>query len=190
MRGVGRHAVFVDANVLYSRTHRDWLALLYLESETFQVFWSEDVVTETIYHLRKDHPGWGGAQIAAVRQSICRTFEVGRVDDYVIDPSTTQRDVGDAHVHAAAVACDADILLTSNVADFAKDAPYEVMRPDAFFELVGASDPAAVRRVVRKQVDYWFRRRGSCDLPAMLVSAECPRFADQVVAHLQALARA
>lgn len=42
--------VLVDANVLYSRTLRDWLALLYLESDSFfSVYWTEDILAEAMY---------------------------------------------------------------------------------------------------------------------------------------------
>ncbi len=62
-----RHAVFVDANVLYSRTQRDWLGLLHRDTDAFEVFWSEDVITEALYHLRKKHQDWDGGQICGPR---------------------------------------------------------------------------------------------------------------------------
>lgn len=55
---LGPHGVLVDANVLYSKTLGDWLGLLYTipEIPPFQVFWTEDVLAEAIYHLRRNHP--------------------------------------------------------------------------------------------------------------------------------------
>ena len=66
MLGVGPHGVFVDANVLYSRTLRDWLGLLYTlpEYPLFQVYWSEDVLAETLYNLRRSHPEWPGVRLS------------------------------------------------------------------------------------------------------------------------------
>lgn len=68
MSGTGHHRVFVDSNVFYSRTMRDWIGLLYVTGETppFHVLWSEDVLADVLHHLRKKHPDWDGAAIANV----------------------------------------------------------------------------------------------------------------------------
>lgn len=119
----------MDANVLYSRTLRDWLALLQLSSpgEIYTVYWSEDVLAETIYHLRRSHPDWGGAKITSVRDRIVRTFEGGRVDDFKIDGSFPGSDANDQHVHAAAVACQADFVLTCDGGSFVADQDRDAM---------------------------------------------------------------
>ena len=46
----GAASVFVDANVWYSRTRRDWLGMLYTVPEVpaFQVHWTEDVLAELL----------------------------------------------------------------------------------------------------------------------------------------------
>jgi predicted nucleic acid-binding protein len=56
--------VLVDANVLYSKTLREWLALLYLrqEDEIYSVYRTEDVLAETIHRLRRHHPHWNGGK--------------------------------------------------------------------------------------------------------------------------------
>ncbi|MBM4686397.1 hypothetical protein GS532_22210 [Rhodococcus hoagii] len=59
--GSGRNtSVLVDANILYSRTLRDWLALLYLDasSDMFEVKWTDDIMVEFQYNLRKKNPSW------------------------------------------------------------------------------------------------------------------------------------
>lgn len=193
MSGTGYHRVFVDSNVFYSRTMRDWIGLLYVRGETspFHVLWSEDVLADVLHHLRKKHPDWDGAAIAGVHDKIARTFEVGRVDDYVVDGSYGGADPDDAHVHAAAVRGRADILLTCNVKDFvlpddqADLLTYEVYTPDDFFVLVDDSFPAHVCGVAHQQADYFFRKNGSADLPGRLRKANCPVFAERVRIHLQ-----
>ncbi|WP_229794929.1 PIN domain-containing protein [Saccharothrix coeruleofusca] len=180
----------MDANVLYSRTLRDWLALLQLESaeEIYTVYWTEDVLAEVIYRLRRRHPTWSGAKITSVRDLIAKTFEGGRVDDFTIDGSFFGKDGDDQHVHAAAVACQADIVLTGDNGFFATgcdaDArPYEVYKPDDFFMLVDDSAPHLVQRVTREQTLYWVRKGGRADLAGKLVEAGCLRFAERVRAH-------
>ncbi len=186
------HRVFVDSNVFYSRTLRDWLGLIYLEGDQspFVVFWSEDVMAEVVYHLRRKHPDWDGTQIATVRDRLTSSFEVGRVTDYTVSPSDAVTDPDDLHVHAAALACDADILLTCNTKDFVGGEHYDVMTPDDFFVLVNRSVPAAVRAATRKQVDYWGRQGLEVDLPARLTAAGCDHFAGLDLEHIRALALA
>lgn len=190
MLGIGPHSVFVDANVIFSRTVRDWLGLLYTESHgsLFQVFWTEDVLAEAMYHLRKKHPGLSGQQVARVRDLIAGTFEVGRVTDFAIDPGWVGTDPHDAHVHAAATACGADILLTANQRDFDDDsATYSVYSPDEFFVLVEESAPDIVKAAVRSNLRYWMTKQCEPHLPLSLKTAGCPVFAERVRRHLLAL---
>jgi predicted nucleic acid-binding protein len=180
---VGPSRVFVDSNVLYSRTLRDWLALLSLAGTPppFTVFWSEDVLAEVMYHLRRNHPDWGGGMVTRVRDLIANTFEGGRVSDYVIDESYQGRDTHDAHVHAAAVACNAEYLLTCNGADFPDDAaPYETISPDDFLTMIGHWLPGVVRNVTQQQMTYWATRRSEALLPQTLEAAGCPTFAEHI----------
>lgn len=160
------------------------------EAEPFLVCWTEDIMAELLYHLRKGHPEWDGGRIAAVRDQICGTFETGRVRDYP-GTSASVRDPDDAHVAAAAVACGADMLLTFNVGDFSstEELPYEVWTPDDFFMLVEESSPTLVVRCVEKQIQYWGRKQDEADLVAMLRRADCPKFADVVLGHLRDIAQ-
>ncbi len=189
MQGIGPYSAFVDANVWFSRTLRDWLGLLYVtpEEPPFVVHWTEDVLAELIYHLRKKNPTWPGGRITGIRDQLAGTFEAGRVERFEVDASYGGSDLDDAHVHAAAVACRADVLVTCNVDDFTWDedtSPYEVMHPDEFLMLVDDSAPGLVAAVVDRMCGYWVDRRGDADLPASLRKADCPQFADRVLAHL------
>lgn len=65
--------------------------------------------------------------------------------------------------------------------------PYEVYRPDEFFELVDDGVPQLVRRVAAQQEAYFLEKDGSVDLCSALRSAGCPRFANRVCDHLQQL---
>jgi predicted nucleic acid-binding protein len=181
--------VFVDACVWHSRTLRDWLGVLYTtaDSAPFAVFWSEDVLAEVVHGLRRRHPDWPGRRITELRDRVARTFENGRVDDFVVDGSYRGADPLDAHVHAATVACRASILLTLNNDDFVWDAntsAYEVMHPDDFFVSVDDADPWLVADCVTSMCQYWVDRTGEADLPARLRGADCPQFAARVLDHL------
>ncbi|GMA19864.1 PIN domain-containing protein [Arsenicicoccus piscis] len=188
MSGFGVVRVFVDANVLYSRTLRDWLFLMALETSPppYGVYWSEDVLAEVVHNLRKSYPDWDAAQTGRIRQLLMRSFEGGLVDDFVVDGSFTGSDAADAHVHAAATRCHASFLLTSNVRDFDPDSeglPYEVITPDDFFVLVDDTVPTLVRAVTVSQMDYWAKRRPEARLPHYLRKAGCENFAERVRRH-------
>lgn len=174
----------------YSRTLRDWLGMLYVtpEAPPFHVQWTDDVLAELLYHLRKRHPPWGGDRISGIRDQIAGTFEIGRVKDFEIGDDYRGRDPFDAHVHAAAVACQADVLLTANVNDFEWDEqnmPYEVQEPDEFLVLVDDSWPELVSDVAVQMCGYWLRRSTEADF-LRLTNAGCPQFADRVRRHLLA----
>jgi hypothetical protein len=183
--------VLADANVLFSRTLRDWLLLSQTvsDSELFAVYWTEDILAETVYRLRRGFPDWDGGKITTIRDKIAQVLEGGRVDDFPVDASFPGTDANDRHVHGAALACRADILLTED-AGFGKIEsvlPYEVYGADDFFVLLDDSSPETVRVVTERQAHHFWRTRGEADLCTPLKLAGCPEFAERVRAHLQQL---
>ncbi len=185
--------VLVDANVLYSRTLRDWLALCYLHTDGwFEVRWTEDIMAETIYHLRKQHPDASDRQIGGVRDNLVKTFANGRIAGYAIDPGVPYPDIFDAHVHAAAVHGGVDFVLTADrgfeqLDELLDELPYEVHCPDSFFCLLDDSSQQGIREVTKKQLDYWLDRHGTTNLCTYLKKAGAPDFAERVRIHLQNL---
>lgn len=182
--------VLVDANVLYSKTLRDWLGIIYCCSDggLYYVYWTEDIVAEALYRLRRKYPQWNGRRITAIRDAITRTFEDGRVDDFVVDDDYPGRDIHDKHVHAAALACAADVLLSCDK-DFVTGnvdldhMPYDVFTPDEFFVLADDSAPHWIAAATRDQTDYRRARGERADLAARLQTAGCPVFAERVRRH-------
>lgn len=157
--------------------------------QLYTVYWSEDVLAETMYHLRRNHPDWPGGKITHIRDRIAGTFEGGRVEDFLIDGTFPGNDPNDQHVHAAAIACQAHYLLAGDKGfqppQIDPDAlPYEVYTPDEFFVLVDDNAPQIVADVTRDQADYWMRHRtGRVDLADKLHNADCPNFAQRVRHH-------
>ncbi|MFT4189550.1 MAG: PIN domain-containing protein [Aeromicrobium sp.] len=186
--------VLVDANVLFSRTLRDWLFLLRNQAggDLFTVYATEDIVAETVYRLRRRHPTAPGRVISHVHDLITEQLDL-RVSDFTIDTTHPSPDPDDAHVHAAAVASEASILLTADTG-FTRlphhtldSLPYEVRTPDAFFVLIDDTDPASVRQVTVQQLDCWFQRDDEADLAGSLRKAGCPLFARRVAGHVHRL---
>lgn len=187
-----RTRVLADANILYSRTLRDWLILIQLQSVSapYATYWTEDILTEAMYHLRRNHPTWDGARTAQVREKVAGSLEGGRVDDFVVD-GTFPGDPHDQHVHAAALAAEVDIVLTADggftMPGLTELLPYEVYGPDDFFLLVDDSAPDLVRAATATQLRYHEQTGGPADLSGPLRDAGCPRFADRVGRHLRTI---
>ena len=186
--------VFIDANVLYSRTLRDWTLLLRLTGAggMFQLHSTHDVIAEAMYHLRKSNPLARGKVLHEVRTRIEQSLDEV-VEDF--DPKITfpGSDIHDRHVHAAAVACRADKLLTCDkgflgLTDEVRDQlDYEIYSPDEFFLLIDDSNPMLVREVTEVQRAYWATQKRSGGLENALIKAGCPEFAAKVRGHLKAL---
>lgn len=185
--------VLADANVLWSRTLRDWLFQLRLEANgMFTVQATEDILAEVIYTLRREHPEWDGSKITRIRDHLS-TFLDERIEAYPTDGSYPLSDPDDRHVHAAAVAGESDKLLTCDTGwlnlseDLLDQLPYEVHHPDSFFVLVDDSASWVVRAVTLTQAQYWYSREGEVDLAGQLRKAACPEFAERVAHHLMTI---
>lgn len=191
--------VFADANVLYSRTTRDWLFLLRRASAggMFTVITSEDVIAETTYHLRKKFPLADGDMIATLHHQIANSCD-DIVRKFPGGKKSPSADIHDSHVHAAATHAKADYLLTSDsgftrLSDEVRDSlSYEVYTPDELFCLIADSAPQVVRNVAVEQIAYWASKSEQDGRQRSLVerlgAAGCPQFAVYVQTQIKQLA--
>ncbi|VEG28358.1 PIN domain-containing protein [Actinomyces howellii] len=184
--------VLVDANVLFAKTTMDWLFLLRCDNPgMFQLCATEDILAEVLANMRKKHPTAPG-HVTRHRADLMRTFLDEILDDYSGDLSFTGNDPDDYHVHAAAVTCRADLLLTQNdPADFTRNPDeevYEIIAPDEFFCLVAQSNPMCLRPIVERQLEYWQKRPRYLQLDDALTTAGCPAFGLRFREELQRLA--
>ncbi|WP_270365746.1 hypothetical protein [Microbacterium algeriense] len=184
---------FVDANVLYSKTLRDWLFLLRIETGggMFVLFSSEDSLEETLYHQRRNHHDAPGGYTKAIREKI-REFLDDIVDEF---PSIDfpGADKNDHHIHAAATSVNASYLIANDKGFQKIDQElltYEVHSADSFFMLVAANASGAVDRVISTQLAYFRDKPGAKPLDVRLEAAGCPRFAECVRQHVKKLALA
>ncbi len=189
---MGPFRVFVDANILFSKTMRDWLFLLRIETEgnLFALLSSEDVIVEALYHLRKRQPDAPGEYTERIRERIR-----GSLDDVVAEFPAIPfpgDDPHDAHVHAAATECQAKYLIANDKGFQAIDTDvleYEVHTADSFFMLVAANAPSAVDRVIVRQAEHYRKRGGNVTLADALAAAGCPQFAECVRQHARRMAQ-
>ncbi len=186
--------VLPDANVLYSRTLRDWLCLLANRSgpPLFHLRWTEDILAELVYHLRKKHPHFSDRQIGGVRDNIVRVAVHGRIKGYEVDPGLAYTDEYDAHLHAAAEHGDVQYVITSDNGfhDFAvahdEFLGYEVYTPDDFLMLVHRDAISTVREALLEQIAYHRRLGRPFNLVARLEDAQAPNFAAAIRKMMQA----
>lgn len=161
--------MFVDANVLFSRCLRDWLVLMAIDSHysAYTLRWSEAVLAEAFYHLRRRYPDASERQVESWRDRLDASFPESKVIGWDPKDVPCPRDPDDHHVLAAAYAGGVDVLLTcdGDIHDFQRcldevDAGIEVQHVDDFLCVIADRHPDLVRRRYRSQVAYWQRRAG------------------------------
>lgn len=190
----GPTQVFVDANVLYSRTLRDWFCLFDQESgpDGIMLRWSEDDLTEWMYHQRKRNPSASDAQVGGWRRRLLATCPEAVVIGYEIRPELlTGPDKFDAHVVAAAEKGLVDYLVTSNIRDFDSlqdELEFEIYAPDELLCLISQRRPDAMRAVLQRQLAYWKGKSDPTPLDQALAAAGAPNFAGEVKRQLGQLA--
>ncbi|MGL4174795.1 MAG: PIN domain-containing protein [Dermatophilaceae bacterium] len=108
-----------DANVLYSRTLRDYF--LYAAAESaIEIHWSQQILDEMSRNLR-DKLGLSEADTARLELLMNDYLEYALIDVGPADLAAVDRvdmDPSDRHVLAAALSAGADILLTENTRHF------------------------------------------------------------------------
>ncbi|SNT45662.1 Predicted nucleic acid-binding protein, contains PIN domain [Asanoa hainanensis] len=159
--------VFLDANVVYSRCLRDWLVLMALDSQytAYELRWSEAVLAEAFYHLRRSHPAAPEQRIERWRDLLDRNFPEAKVVRWDPQAVPEPKDPNDHHVLAAAYAGHVDILVTcdGDVENFQQcldqvGAGIEVAHVDDFLCMIAERHSALVRRQYLSQIAYWKRR--------------------------------
>lgn len=180
--------------VLYSRTLRDWIVLLALRKgpPLFDLRWSEDIMTETLFHLRKKHPFWDETQIGGLRRRMDKLFgHDAQISGYRVDAELNYTDPHDAHVHAAAVHGRVQYVVSNDkkfgefTAAHDEKLEYELYTADDFLVLIDDNSAPTVRSVLTEQIDYYRTREGSFNLVKLLQSAGAASFADRISGHLQ-----
>lgn len=127
---------FLDANVLYPALLRD--ILLRLASwGAFRARWSAQVQNEWVSALIENRPDIPKARIERTRHLMDAHFQDVLVEGYEHRlGSLVLPDADDRHVLAAAIYCEAQIIVTTNLRDFPESvlAPFsiETRHPDAF----------------------------------------------------------
>jgi predicted nucleic acid-binding protein len=110
-------AAVLDACVLYPVGLRDTL-LNVVEAGLFRVLWTEEILTETARNIVRDAPGLTMEHLEKTFAAMRRAFPDTMISGYepLIEAMTNHPK--DRHVLAAAVAAQADVVVTANLRHF------------------------------------------------------------------------
>lgn len=190
--------VFLDADVLYSRTLRAWLFNLAHRDRpsgpAFELIVSEDVVAEALARWRDNNPRVNGGVVANMGEQIREMCTVVR--DYDCDIEFPGEDEGDIHVLAATIESRAGYLVTKDTGFHKLDEAvtdefdFEISTPDDFFVLANDQSPQSAFEATRTMMRYFNNLGREPKLAEKLVNNDCPNFAQIVTGHLAVLAGA
>lgn len=145
----------LDACVLHVAPLRDFLIRLSGRG-LFWARWTDEIHNEWIRSVRKRRPDIPIAALQRTRTLMNAAIPESLVTGYdgLID-RVTLPDPKDRHVLAAAIHCQAEVIVTQNLKDFPKKVLSKfgivAMHPDEFICELIADDPIAVHEVVREQ---------------------------------------
>ncbi len=146
---------FYDACVLYPAPLRDFLLRLAM-TELFRARWTDHIHAEWIGGVLGNRQDITAEQLERTRQLMNQAVPDCLVTGYeeLID-SLELPDPDDRHVLAAAIRCQADVIVTFNLNDFPADIigcyGIEARHPDEFIGHLLDIDPGAVCNVARLQ---------------------------------------
>lgn len=125
-----------DACVLYPAPLRDLLMQLAL-TDLFRARWTDQIHEEWIRNVLKDRPDLSGAQLERTRDLMNKNVRDCLVVGHEgLIPGLSLPDPNDRHVLAAAIHCNAGVIVTFNLKDFPLERlePYGVaaQHPDEF----------------------------------------------------------
>ncbi len=182
-------AAVYDACVLYPAPLRDLLMHLAL-TDLFRARWSADIHAEWMRSVLRDRPDLTREKLERVRDLMDAHVRDCLVTGYAaLIPALTLPDPDDRHVLAAAIRCQASVLVTDNLSDFPQDVlsmyGIEAQHPDDFASHLLDMDEGKVVEAVRRQRESL--RRPSKTASELLVTLEQQGLA-QTVARLRRFA--
>jgi hypothetical protein len=128
-------------------------------SGLFRARWSSDIHREWM-HAVSEKRGISLAQLDATRLAMDESVPDGCVTGYEdLIAALTLPDPGDRHVLAAAIRCDANVIVTFNATDFPLEAIAKygltTANPDAFMIAIDDVDPGALIDAARRDLAHY-----------------------------------
>jgi len=150
--------VVLDANVLYPARLRDLFVRLAIAG-LYQARWSDRILDECFASLLADRPDISTVRLERTRELMNLAIPDALVTGYEHHVGRLELpDADDRHVLAAAIAGEASLIVTANLADFppaalAKEG-IEATSPDQFVHRLTVDDIEAVAEVIDQQAAH------------------------------------
>jgi len=148
------YSALLDANVLHPQILCDLLLRL-AEHDTFRPLWSARILEETLESILRRRPDLDRTRLQRRMDAMSEAFPDACVAGYERLIPTMAEMGEDAHVLAAALHSDADVIVTDNVKDFpphvAPRFEIAVRTADDFLIELWQRDPRLVAAVVVEQ---------------------------------------
>jgi predicted nucleic acid-binding protein len=177
------YSALLDANVLHPQILCDLLLRL-AEHDAFRPLWSTKILEETVESIRRRRPDLDPERLRKRMAAMNEAFPDACVTGFegLIPPMPEMGE--DAHVLAAALFAEADVIVTDNVKDFpphvAPRFEIAVQTADQFLVQQWTLDPRLVATVLAEQSTA--TSRPHIELPGLLnaLARVAPEFVKQV----------
>jgi len=148
----------LDACVLYPAPIRDFLLHL-ADVGLFSPRWTDKIHEEWTRNLRLNRPDLSAEQLQKTVAAMNNAFPEATVRHYeTLMASIDLPDQDDRHVLAAAVRCQADIIITANLKDFPREYVtsfgLDIQHPDHFIVNLIETNPEKSVEAFLRQVSY------------------------------------
>lgn len=174
-----RLRVFLDANILHRAAIRDFI-LRVAEAGAIDVRWSSSVLDETRRSL--ENRGYEPHKVDRLIRALRTAFPDAEVEDFEhLIPEMDCSDPDDRHVLAAAIAGEADILVSDNSGDFPAGTSglhaLALMTGDGAAAFLVRLDPGRAARIARAQIADLVDPPSSEDEFLQKIAKQAPEFA-------------
>jgi hypothetical protein len=147
--------VVYDASVLYPAPLRDFLMWLGL-TDLYKARWTNEIHDEWMRNVLKNRPDLTLQQLTRTKELMNSCVRDCLVEGYQsLIPSLQLPDLGDRHVLATAIYCNAKIIVTFNLKDFPAEAlkqyGIEAQHPDEFVSYLLSINCDRVCEAARRQ---------------------------------------
>jgi predicted nucleic acid-binding protein len=177
--------VVLDANVLYPFTLRDTL-LRAAAADLYQVRWSAQILDEMTTNLVSSS-ATTEEKASRLRATMTRVFPDAEVRGYEYLVAAMKNEEKDRHVAAAALKAGAQVIVTSNLRDFAElPEGIEAQSPDEFLCNLFDLDPDGFIELLREQVADLVNPRMTFEDVVDRLARVVPNFAAAVRKHVAA----
>jgi predicted nucleic acid-binding protein len=151
-----RFVAVLDACVLYPAPIRDLLLHLAAQ-DLYTPKWTEIIHDEWMRNLLLNRQDLTAAQLQQTKDAMCGAFPNADVSHFEpLIEALDLPDSNDRHLLAAAIRCQADVIVTANLKDFPAEAlaPYDVeaQHPDAFIAHLTDLNPEKALKAFQAQV--------------------------------------